>query len=149
MDQRIESKKALHVCCGILTSITDCTSVVEILKTRSRTEIIALILQALEAEPLTCSKIMYQAMLNFNQVKDYARFLTQHGLLGYVTLDRKYSITDKGRQFLALFNKTNQLLTTLDDDYSSGIDSDENYAMTADHLQVQNQQQQEQVTLHK
>ncbi len=122
----------------------------EILKTRSRTEIIGLILQAVEAEPLTCSKIMYQAMLNFNQVKDYARFLTQQGLLGYVTSDRKYAITDKGRQFLALFNKTNQLLTTLDDDYSSGIDSDENYAMTADHLQVQNQQQQqEQVTLHK
>ena len=107
-------------------------------------------MQAVQAEPLTCSKIMYQAMLNFSQVKDYARFLTQQGLLGYVTSDRKYAITDKGRQFLALFNKTNRLLTTLDDDYSNGIDSDENYAMTADHLQVQNQQQQqEQVTLHK
>ena len=107
-------------------------------------------MQAVKAEPLTCSKIMYQAMLNFSQVKDYARFLTQQGLLGYLTLDRKYAITDKGRQFLTLFNKTSQLLTTVDDDYSSGVDSDEDYAMTADHLQVQNhQQQQEQVTLHK
>jgi predicted transcriptional regulator len=143
LGEPVKSKKALYVCCSILSSITDFTSVVEILKTRSRTEIIGLILQAVEAEPLTCSKIMYQAMLNFNQVKDYASFLTQQGLLGYVRLDRKYAITDKGRQFLALFNKTNQLLTTVDDDYTSGVDSDEDYAMTADHLQVQNQQQQQ------
>jgi predicted transcriptional regulator len=81
------------------------------LKTRDRTEIIGLILQALEGEPLTRSKIMYQSMLNFTQITDYTSFLIQQELLSYSKLDRKYIITDKGRQFLALFTETSKLLT--------------------------------------
>ncbi|MFL6481203.1 MAG: winged helix-turn-helix domain-containing protein [Nitrososphaera sp.] len=109
-------KKVLFVYfCSILNSNTDFTSMVEILKTRSRIEIIGLILQAVEAEPLTYSKIMYQAMLNFTQVKDYASLLTQEGLLTYLTLERKYTITEKGRKLLALFKETNKLLTANDD----------------------------------
>jgi len=47
-------KKVLFVYfCSILNSNTDFTSMVEILKTRSRIEIIGLILQAIEGEPLT------------------------------------------------------------------------------------------------
>ena len=86
------------------------------MKTRDRTEIIGLILQALEGEPLTRSKIMYQSMLNFTQVTDYTAFLAQEGLLRYMVLDRKYAITDKGRQFLTLFNKASKLLTAPNDD---------------------------------
>src|SRR5918998_2341866 len=91
------------------------------LKTRSGPEIIGLILQAVEEkEPLTRSKIMYQAMLNFTQVNDYTSLMIQQELLNYSKLDRKYAITDKGRQFLALFNETSKLLTvtttTLEDD---------------------------------
>jgi predicted transcriptional regulator len=118
---------------------------VEILKTRSRTEIIGLILQAVEEEPLTRSKIMYRAMLNFTQVKDYTSLLTEEDLLKYVMLDKKFAITDKGRQFLSLFNKTNELLTTLAD-----IDNDNTKA--TDNLQVQIQhgrQQPQGVTLHE
>jgi predicted transcriptional regulator len=139
-----ESKKAVHVCCNILSSTADFTSVVEILKTRDRTEIISLILQAVEIEPLTRSKIMYQSMLNFTQVKYYASFLTQQGLLRYVRLDRKYAITDKGRQFLALFNETNKLLTTTPEDDGNNIAGD-------NLLQVQKHQppQQQEVTVHK
>lgn len=106
------------------------------LKTRDRTELIGLILQAVEGEPLTRSKIMYQTMLSFKQVTDYTVFLIQQELLRYLMLDRKYAITDKGRQFLALFNETDRLLATPDAD------------VTRDNLQVQNQQRQE-VTLHK
>ena len=87
---------------------------VEILKTRSRTEIVGLILQAVEAEPLTRSKIMYLAMLNFNQTNQYTALLVREGLLQYRTLENKYAINDKGRQFLALFNETNKLLNTPD-----------------------------------
>jgi predicted transcriptional regulator len=108
------------------------------LKTRDRTEIIGLILQALEGEPLTRSKIMYQSMLNFTQVTGYTAFLVQEGLLRYMMLDRKYAITDKGRQFLALFSETSKLLTASNDDYMA----DNNNL-----LQVQNQQQE--VTVHK
>jgi predicted transcriptional regulator len=85
---------------------------VKSLKTRGSTEIIGLILQAVECEALTRSKIMYQAILNFKQVTDYTAFLTEEGLLTYLEQDRKYAITDRGRQFLSLFKKTNNLLTT-------------------------------------
>jgi predicted transcriptional regulator len=116
------------------------------LKTRHRTEIIGLILQAVEEEPLTPSKIMYQAMLNFTQVNDYTSLMIQE-LLNYSKLERKYIITDKGRQFIALFNETSKLLmvtTTLEDDGNN---------MAGDNLlQVQNQQlpqQQQEVTVHQ
>ncbi len=119
---------------------TDFTNVVKSLKTRDRTEIIGLILQALEGEPLTRSKIMYQSMVNFTQVRGYTAFLVQEGLLRYLTLDRKYIITDKGRQFLALFNETSKLLTALSDGDIAG-----------DNHQVKKQllPQQQEVTVHK
>ena len=118
------------------------------MKYRGRTEIIGLILQALEGEPLTRSKIMYQAMLNFKQVSDYTSILIQQELLSYSKLNRKYIMTDKGRQFLTLFTETSKLLmattTTLEDDGNN---------MAGDNLlQVQKQQlpqHQEEVTVHK
>jgi predicted transcriptional regulator len=115
------------------------------LKYRDRTEIIGLILQAVEGEPLTCSKIIYQTMLNFKQTTDYTSLLIQQKLLSYSKLDRTYAITDKGRQFLALFTETSKLLTattTLEDDGNMAGDN---------LLQVQNQQlpQHREVTVHK
>src|SRR5215210_1493123 len=104
-------------------------------------------LQAVEGEPLTRSKIMYQSMLNFKQVTDYTSLLIQQELLSYSKLDRKYIITDKGRQFLALFSETSKLLTattTLEDDGNN---------MAGDNLlQVQKQQlpqHREEMTVHQ
>ncbi len=96
-----------------------------------------MILQALEGEPLTRSKIMYQAMLNFTQVTDYTSFLLQQQLLNYSTLDRKYSITDKGRQFLALFIETSKLLTAAT---TTTLEDDGNLAADNNLAQVQKQQ---------
>jgi predicted transcriptional regulator len=94
-----------------------------------------LILQAVEREALTRSKIMYQAILNFKQVSDYTAFLAEEGLLTYLEQDRRYAITDRGRQFLTLFKETNKLLTTSYDDMAASNEE-------------QNLQQQE-VALHK
>ncbi len=80
---------------------------------------------------------MYQAMINFNQVKDYAALLTQEGLLTYLTLERKYAITEKGREFLTLFNETNNLLT--------GNDSDN--SVPTDNLQMIKEQQEKKVMI--
>ena len=104
------------------------------MKTRDSTEIIALILQAVEHQSLTRSKIMYQALLNFKQVTDYAGILTDEGLLSYLVENRKFAITNRGKQFLELFKETNRLLTTRYDD------------ITANN---QIQEQQYQVTLHE
>lgn len=75
-----------------------------------------MILQAVEREALTRSKIMYQAILNFKQATDYTAFLAEEGLLTYLEEDRRYAITDRGKQFLTLFKETNKLLTTSYDD---------------------------------
>ena len=104
------------------------------MKTRDSTEIISLILQAVEHQPLTRSKIMYEALLNFKQVTNYAGILTDEGLLSYLVENRKFVITNRGKQFLELFKETNRLLTTRYDD------------ITANN---QVQEQQYQVTLHE
>jgi predicted transcriptional regulator len=118
------------------------------LKVRSSTEIIGLILQAVEAEPLTRSKIMYQALLNFTQVTDYTSLLIQQELLSYSKLDKKYIIIDKGRQFLALFNETSKLLMA-----TTSLEDEGNKAGDNNLLQVQKQQlspqQHGEVTIHK
>ena len=83
---------------------------------------------------------MYHAILNFKQVTDYTAFLTEEGLLMYLSQDRKYAITDRGRQFLTLFKETNKLLTTPYDDTTatnvwyldsevSNIKIEENFAL--------------------
>lgn len=94
-----------------------------------------MILQAVEREALTRSKIMYQAILNFKQATDYTAFLAEEGLLTYLEQDRRYAITDRGKQFLTLFKETNKLLTTSYDDMAVSNEG-------------QNLQQQE-VALHK
>ena len=120
------------------------------MKARSRTEIIGLILQTVEEkEPLTRSKIMYQAMLNFTQVTDYTSLMIQQELLDYSKLDRKYIITDKGRQFLALFTETSKLLTAttaLEDD--GNMAGDNNLLLQVQHQQLPPQQHRE-MTVHK
>lgn len=113
------------------------------LKTRGSTEIIGLILQAVERQALTRSKIMYHAILNFKQVTDYTAFLTEEGLLLYLSQDRKYAITDRGRQFLTLFKETNKLLTTPYDNMAA------NYEEQNLQEPPPQQQQQHPVALHK
>ena len=105
------------------------------MKTRDSTEIIGLILQAVEHQPLTRSKIMYQALINFKQVTNYAGILTDEGLLSYLAENRKFAITNRGKQFLELFKETNRLLSTRYDDITASN-------------RVQ-EQQQYQVTLHE
>jgi predicted transcriptional regulator len=97
-----------------------------------------LILQAVEHQALTRSKIMYQAILNFKQVTNYTAYLTGEGLLTYMTQDRTYAITDRGRQFLTLFKETNKLLTTPYDEMAANNEE-----------QNQQQQQQQEAVLHK
>ncbi len=76
---------------------------------------------------------MYQALLNFKQVSDYAAYLTEAGLLTYLDQDRKYAITERGKQFLALFKETNSLLTSSYDNVASSY----------------NEQEKQEVALHK
>jgi predicted transcriptional regulator len=124
-----------------MTVLGSCNVVGEKLKTRSSTDIIGLILQAAEGEPVTRSKIMYRAILNFKQVTDYAALLTETGLLTYLKENRRYGITEKGRRFLRLFNETSKLFMVADDD-----NNNHNHLVVNNRIarnQEQEQQQQE------
>ena len=101
------------------------------MNTRDSTEIIGLILQVVEHQPLTRSKIMYQALLNFKQVTDYTRILTDEGLLSYLVENRIFAITNKGIQFLELFKETNKLLKIRSNDMTVNNQvQDEQYQVT-------------------
>jgi hypothetical protein len=79
-------------------------------------------------------------MLNFTQVADYTSFfLIQQELLSYSKLDRKYIITDKGGQFLALFTETSKLLTATAATTTT-LEDDGNYVAGDTPVQVQKQQ---------
>ncbi len=114
------------------------------MRTRCRTGIVDLILQAVAGEPLAHTKVICHTILNFNQINHHTPFLIRKGLLTYQTLNRKSAITDKGRkQLLGLFNETDKLLMTLDnDDYNISTEYDRQ-------LLDQQQKQQEEVTVHK
>jgi predicted transcriptional regulator len=130
-----------------MTFLGFCNVVVEKLKTRSSTDIIGLILQAAEGEPVTRSKIMYHAILNFKQVTDYAALLTDAGLLTYLKENRRYGITEKGRRFLRLFNETSKLFMVADDDDD---DNSHNHLVISNRVaRNQEQEQQQEVLLNE
>jgi predicted transcriptional regulator len=83
---------------------------------RSRTEIIAMILDAAYKET-TKTKIMYNAYLSYNQVKEYISILLENNLLEYLEGTRTFKTTEKGLNFLRMYNAMGELLhTTIEND---------------------------------
>jgi predicted transcriptional regulator len=82
------------------------------MENRDRNDIIALILQAC-TEPSTATRIMYSTLLNFRQVKYYARYLVGIELLEHRSLEHKYAITNKGRRYLELYNSGLELMNDI------------------------------------
>ena len=78
---------------------------------RSRTEITAMILDAAYKET-TKTKIMYNAYLSYNQVKEYISILIENNLLEYLEGARTFRTTEKGLNFLKMHNAIGELLQT-------------------------------------
>ena len=81
------------------------------MKYRSRTEITAMILDT-SIKETTKIKIMYNAYLSYNQVKEYLSILTENNLIEYIEGARTYKTTEKGLNFLAMNNEISELLQT-------------------------------------
>jgi predicted transcriptional regulator len=79
-------------------------------KYRSRTEIVAIILQSARTGA-TKTKIMYQAYLSYAQVKEYLRFLQENNLIKYEEGTQLFKITDKGRHFLNAYDEISDLVS--------------------------------------
>jgi predicted transcriptional regulator len=77
---------------------------------RSRTEIVAMILDAANEGGETKTKIMYFAFLSYNQLKEYLSLLVENNLIEYLEGAYKYKTTEKGLFFLKMHNEIGELL---------------------------------------
>ena len=81
------------------------------MKYRSRTEITAMILGTARKET-TKIKIMYNAYLSYNQLKEYLSILIENNLLEYFEGARTFKTTEKGLNFLKMYKEMAELLQT-------------------------------------
>jgi len=81
------------------------------MKYRSRTEIVAMILEAGNGGA-TKTRIMYKAFLSYAQLREYLSVLIENNLLEYLEGSQTYKTTEKGLNFLKMHNEIGQLLQT-------------------------------------
>ena len=79
------------------------------MKYRSRTEIVAMILEAANGGS-TKTKIMYKAFLSYNQLREYLSMLIENNLIEYLEGSPVYKTTEKGLMFLQKNNEIEGLL---------------------------------------
>ena len=77
---------------------------------RSRTEIVAMILDAANKGGETKTKIMYIGFLSYNQLNEYLSILIENNLIEYLDGANKYKTTEKGLFFLKMHTKSRELL---------------------------------------
>ncbi len=77
---------------------------------RSRTEIVAMILDAANGGGETKTRIMYFAFLSYNQLNEYISILIENNLIEYLDGANKYKTTEKGLFFLKMHNEISKLL---------------------------------------
>lgn len=94
------------------------------MKNRSRNEIIASILEIINrgrSATTTRTKIMYGAFLSYNQLNEYLLLLLENNLISQHHQQHKkknerdsplFMITEKGTQFLTVYNQMNEMITT-------------------------------------
>ena len=81
------------------------------MKYRSRTEIVAMILDAANG-CATKTKIMYKAFLSYAQLREYLSVLIENNLIEYLEGSQTYKSTEKGLNFLKMHNEIGELLNT-------------------------------------
>lgn len=84
------------------------------MKYRDSNEIAAQILQIANVNKVRLSKIMYDGYLSHTATKEYLGLLIEQGLIEYLDGERTFKTTDKGRNFLRIINRVQELtpLTT-------------------------------------
>ena len=79
------------------------------MKYRSRTEIVAMILDAANGGA-TKTKIMYKAYLSYNQLTEYLSTLIESNLIEYLEGSLTYKTTEKGLTYLKMNSEIEGLL---------------------------------------
>jgi predicted transcriptional regulator len=78
-------------------------------KYRSRSDIIELLLNAADGGGATKTKLMYNAFISFNQLKEYLSLLAENGLIQYEEGTHTFRTTEKGIHFLKLQNEIDEV----------------------------------------
>jgi predicted transcriptional regulator len=76
---------------------------------RNRIDIIAQLLDA-ASSPTTKTKMMYKAMLSYEQLKGYLIMLTENDLIVYDKPSGKFTTTNKGYQFMKGYEDLSKLI---------------------------------------
>ena len=79
------------------------------MKYRSRSEIIALLLDAANGGGATKTKLMYSAFISFNQLREYLSLMVENGLVQYEEGMHTYRTTEKGMRLLHIQNKIDEV----------------------------------------
>ncbi len=76
---------------------------------RNRIDIIAQLLDAAKT-PISKTKMMYRAMLSYEQLREYILILGESDLIAYDTPTRRFTTTTKGYQFLKRYEELSELV---------------------------------------
>jgi predicted transcriptional regulator len=79
------------------------------MKYRDRNEIIAQILKSTNGNKVRLTKIMYDVYLSHLTTKEYLVLLIEKGLIEYMNGDRTFKTTEKGMNFLRIYNRVQEL----------------------------------------
>ena len=81
-----------------------------IVRHRSRTDILAQILEAVADGGAAKTKIMYKAFMSYAQLKEYLIVMLSNDLLNYVEGEKLFRITEKGKRFLDIYNNAGEII---------------------------------------
>jgi predicted transcriptional regulator len=80
------------------------------MKYRSRTDIIAMILQA-AIHGATKTRLMYSAYLSYAQVQEYLQYLLEKGLINLEETTHSYTLTEQGLRFLRVYDEISEIVS--------------------------------------
>ena len=87
------------------------------MKNRSRSEIIASILEVVNGGGATKTRILYGSFLSCTQLGEYLAFLLKNDLISYHQKTKhtppSFTITEKGTHFLRIHSQINEMITIL------------------------------------
>jgi predicted transcriptional regulator len=79
-------------------------------KYRNRIDIIAHLLNAAQNGATTKTKIMRKTMISYGQLGKYLQMTTENGLIAYDNANRIFTITQKGYQFMEMYEDLSKLI---------------------------------------
>jgi predicted transcriptional regulator len=87
------------------------------MKNRSRSEIIASILEVVNGGEATKTRLLYRCFISYTQLKKYLPFLLANDLISRQQKTKRipsyFVITEKGTHFLEIYHRINEMITII------------------------------------